>query len=80
MNTANAVRERIIELCKEKNYTIHGLAIKSAMNQSTIRDFMNSKTNNIGIITIKMLCDGFEISLADFFNTDIFKNLEQEIS
>jgi len=79
MNTAQAVRMRILELCKEKNYTIHRLATKSGINQSTIRDFMNDKTHNIGILTLKILCDGFEISLADFFNTDVFKNLEQEI-
>lgn len=79
MNTADAVRNRIMELCEEKNYTIHGLSTKSAMNQSTLRDFMNGKTSNIGIITIKLLCDGLDISLAKFFDTEIFENLEQEI-
>lgn len=80
MDTADAVRERIIGLCKEKKYTIHKLATLSALNQSTVRDFMNNKNNNIGIITIKKLCDGLDISLADFFNTEDFRNLEQEIS
>lgn len=78
MDTADAIRQRIIELCKEKNYTIHGIAVKSGMNQSAVRAFLDNRTSNIGIITIKMLCDGLEVSLTDFFNTELFKNLEQE--
>ena len=34
---------------------------------------------NPGIVTIKMLCDGLDISLIEFFDTEDFKNLEQEI-
>ena len=32
-----------------------------------------------GIVTLKMLCDGFGITLSDFFDTSTFRNLEQEI-
>jgi len=78
-NTDNAVRDRIKQLCKNKNYTINKLATMSAINYSTVRDFMNEKNSNIGIITIKKLCDGLGLSLYDFFDTESFKNLEQEI-
>lgn len=78
-DTATAVRERIKEICATKNYTINKLATESALNQSTLRDFMNGKNNNIGIITINKICDGLEITLYEFFNSDIFKHLEQEI-
>jgi len=78
-NTDNAVRDRIKQLCKNKNYTINKLATMSAINYSTVRDFMNEKNSNIGIITIKKLCDGLGLSLYDFFDTEPFKNLEQEI-
>jgi len=79
MNTANAVRDRIKQLCKNKNYTINKLATMSAINYSTVRDFMNEKNSNIGIITIKKLCDGLDLSLYDFFDDEIFRDLEQEI-
>ena len=52
---------------------IYGLAVKSAMNQSTIRNFLHGKTNNVGIVTIKMICDGLDISLTEFFDKDVFK-------
>jgi len=75
MNTADAIRERILELCHENNCTIHGLSVKSAMNQSTIRNFIDGKTKSIGIVTIKIICDGLGISLIDFFNKDVFKGV-----
>ena len=34
---------------------------------------------NPGIVTIKKICDGFGISLTDFFDTEVFRNLKQEI-
>ena len=36
-------------------------------------------TKNPGVVTIKMLCDAFEITLAEFFDIDLFNSLEQEI-
>lgn len=40
---------------------------------------VNNKSKNIGIATIRKLCDGLEISITDFFDTPYFRNLEQEI-
>ena len=59
--------------------SIHKLAMESAVAPSSIKNILYGKSKNPGIVTIKMLCDGFGISLIDFFNTDSFKNLEQEI-
>ena len=39
----------------------------------------HNQSKNPGIATIKKLCDGLEITITDFFNTDYFKTLEQEI-
>jgi len=79
MTTDQAVRERIQHFCQSRNYTINKLATISELATATIRDFMNGKNSNIGILTLKKICDGLEISLYDFFNTDEFRNLEQEI-
>ena len=59
--------------------SIHKLAIESAVAPSTIKNILYGKSTNPGIVTIKMLCDGFGISIVDFFDTKDFKNLEQEI-
>ena len=46
---------------------------------STLKNIINGGSQNAGIVTIKKLCDGLEISLYDFFDTETFKTLEQEI-
>ena len=79
MNTKNAVANRIIELCNQKNIAINALANMAGISPSTLYSVLNEKSQNPGIVTIKKLCDGLEISLYDFFNTEIFKTLEQEI-
>jgi transcriptional regulator with XRE-family HTH domain len=53
--------------------------MESAVAPSSIKNILYGKSQNPGIVTIKMLCDGFGISLTQFFDTEDFKNLEQEI-
>lgn len=79
MNTREAVAERIRELCRERGITPNGLSNIAAVPQATIKSILNGESNNPGIVTIKKLCDGFEITLGDFFATSTFDNLEQEI-
>ena len=79
MNTYKVVKNRIIALCEEKKMTINKLATESGIAPSTIKNIVYGKSQNPGIVTLKMLCDGLNISLTDFFDTDEFKNLEQEI-
>ncbi|MBQ2841085.1 MAG: helix-turn-helix transcriptional regulator [Oscillospiraceae bacterium] len=79
MDTYTTVKNRILYLCEEKKMTINKLATNSGIAPSTIKNILYGKSQNPGIVTLKMLCDGLEISLIDFFNTDDFKNLEQEI-
>lgn len=64
---------------QRKDITVNKLANISGVTQSTVNDIVNHKAKNIGIITIKKLCDGFEITITDFFDTEYFKYLEQEI-
>ncbi|GAB6155775.1 helix-turn-helix transcriptional regulator [Desulfosporosinus burensis] len=80
MDTRKAVANRIVELCKERNITPNALSYRAAVPQSTIKSILNDESLNPGIVTIKKLCDGLEISLSDFFNTDVFSNLEQELT
>lgn len=79
MNISNEVANRIIELCTERSITINKLSTLSGVTQSTVNDIVNKKAKNIGIITIKKLCDGLEITISDFFDTSNFRNLEQEM-
>ncbi len=79
MGAYELTKNRILQLCNEKGYTLYRLAIESAVPPSSIKNILYGKSKNPGIVTIKMLCDGFGITLTDFFDTKEFKNLEQEI-
>lgn len=79
MNISQAVVKRIESLCIERNLTINALSNISGVTQSTVNDIISGRTYNAGIATIKKLCDGLGISVRDFFNCDLFTNLEQEI-
>ncbi len=79
MNTREAVARRIIQLCKERCITPNALSNISAVPQSTIKSILNGESRNPGTVTIKKLCDGFEITLGQFFSTPEFDALEQEI-
>ncbi len=79
MNTYNAVKERLLYFCGQRRMSIHKLAIESGVAPSTIKNILYGKSQNPGIVTLKMLCDGLEITLAEFFDSEIFRNLEQEI-
>lgn len=79
MNAKEAVAGRILELCSEKGIAVNALANRSGISPSTIYSMLNSKSMNPGIVSIKKLCDGLDISLREFFDSDIFDSLEQEI-
>ncbi len=78
MNTYLDTKNRILFLLEEHNISIHSLSIKSGVAPSTIKNILYGKSKNPGIVTIKMLCDGFEISLFDFFNTEVFRSTDLE--
>lgn len=79
MKIADAVADRIIELCRERSITLNKLCTLSAVTQSTVNYIVNGRTKNPGIVVIKKLCDGLDISIKDFFDTPVFAELEQEI-
>ncbi|MBQ4273982.1 MAG: helix-turn-helix transcriptional regulator [Clostridia bacterium] len=79
MNTYETVKNRILQLLGEKKMSIHKLAMESAVAPSSIKNILYGKSQNPGIVTIKMLCDGFGITLIEFFDTKEFAELEQEI-
>ncbi len=79
MNTVSAVRDRILQLCAERDITINRLATLSALPPSSIKNILYGKSQNPKLLTIKMICDGLGITLPDFFNTPTFRTLEQEL-
>lgn len=78
-NTIFLIKNRILQLCKERNITLSKLATLSAVSPSSIKSIFYGKSMNPKILTIKKLCDGLDITLGEFFSTPEFDELEQEI-
>lgn len=74
-----AIEKRIVALCDERGIAINTLANISGVTPSTIYSILNEKSKNPGICSIKKICDGLEISIREFFDDEIFDDLEQEI-
>lgn len=63
----------------KKYKSIHVLYTRSGVTQSTVNNIISRRNNSTTISTIKKLCDGLGITIQDFFNSDLFSNLEQEV-
>ena len=79
MSISDAVADRILELCRAEGITVNKLSTISGVTQSTVNDIVNRRAKNVGIVTIKKLCDGLGITITDFFDTPTFRTLEQEL-
>ena len=79
MNTKEAVAKRILELCEQRHMAVNALGTISGVSPSTIYSMLNEKSQNPGVVSIKKLCDGLDISIREFFDSDLFDGLEQEI-
>ena len=76
---ANVVKFRIFKLCDERDISINKLATICGIAPSSIKNILYGKSKNPKLQTIKIICDGLEITLAEFFDTEEFNSLEQEI-
>ena len=79
MRTKEAVAQRILELCRDRNIAVNALANISGVSPSTIYSMLNQKSQNPGAASIKKICDGLEITVREFFNSPLFDETEQEI-
>ena len=79
MDTITAIRNRLLLLSEERHISLNKLANLSAVPPSSVKNILYGKSQNPKIMTIKMLCDGLDITLGEFFSTPAFDDLEQEI-
>ena len=79
MTTKEAIATRIIQICTQRGMAINALANISGVSPYTVYSMLNEKSRNPGVVSIKKLCDGWEISLREFFDSPLFDGLEQEI-
>jgi len=79
MGVKDAVAERFAVLCRQRGIKYNELAVRSGVTPSTVYSMMDPRRRDVSITTIKILCDGLEVSLGEFFSGPEFAELEQEI-
>ena len=79
MGVKDAVAARFASICRQRGIKYNELAVKAGVTPSTVYSMMDARRRDVSIVTIKMLCDGLEISLAEFFSGPEFQELEQEL-
>ena len=79
MGVKDAVAARFASICRQRGIKYNELAVKAGVTPSTVYSMMDARRRDVSIVTIKMLCDGLDISLAEFFAGPEFQELEQEL-
>jgi transcriptional regulator with XRE-family HTH domain len=79
MVIGEAVRERILELCRERDISVNRLSFLSGVTQSTVNNIVSGRNKSATVSTVKKLCDGLDISIREFFASSLFDELEQEL-
>ena len=67
-----AVSMRIEELLKERDMTQYQMFTKSGVPKSTLSNLMHCSYDSVKLRIIHEICQGFEISLSDFFLSPLF--------
>lgn len=79
MEIGEAVRIRILAICKERGITVNKLSTLCGITQSTLNNIISGRNHSTTVSTVQKICDGLDISIVDFFCDPIFSSIEQEI-
>lgn len=79
MKLEDAVILRIEQLCLERKMTKYQLFKASGVPQSTLTSIKKKRSGSAKLITIYWICEGFDISLKEFFDSPLFQreNIEE---
>jgi len=80
MTIKPAIVKRLLQICDARKMPANDLAVRSSVTPSTVYSLLQDNRKDMSVITLKKLCDGLEISLIEFFDSDVFKELEQELN
>lgn len=78
MKLSKAISKKINKILIERNITINKLATISCLTQSTVESVVNEKSKNPKLLTIIKICDGLGITLSEFFNDELFLNIDKD--
>lgn len=77
MKLPDAIKERITELMILNNIdSIYQLAMLAGIPYASLNDFIKERTGLLRIDKIVLISQALNIDLCEFFNSEVFKNIE----
>ncbi len=78
MKISEATSKKLLKICEERKISVNKLATTSCLTQSTVQNIIECNSNNPKLLTIVRICDGLNISLKEFFDDELFENIDRE--
>lgn len=78
MFLSDAIKNRILYFCKERNITLNKLCTICGITQSTLNNLVHRENKSITILTVLRICNGLEIEIKDFFDDPLFSELDDD--
>jgi hypothetical protein len=78
MKLNDAIIKRIEEICTERKSNICDIALKGGMSPSAIYDLVKKRTKCSKVITVKRFSEGAGMTLAEFFDSEYFNDIDDE--
>ena len=79
MTTNDAVARRIFKLLKEKGMTIYRLEQKSGITHGGMNSILNGVNKSVTLSTLYKLARGFDMTIFEFLDDDVFRSEHLEI-
>ncbi len=72
MTVNNAVAKRIAKLLEEKDMSQYRLEQKTGIQHGSMQCIMNGRNKTVTLTTVMILAKGFDMTLTEFLNDEIF--------
>ena len=79
MTVNDAVAKRISKLLQEKDMSQYRLEQESGIQHGSMQCIMNGRNKTVTLSTVMMLAKGFQMSLVEFLDDEIFCSEDLEI-
>ena len=76
MDLQEAVKQKILKVCRERDISLNKLATLSGVRQSTINNLIDGTSKTPTLLTVLRICLGLGIQLKDFFDDELFIDLD----
>lgn len=71
-----AIKLRINEILTTNNLSAYKLSYKGGISPSNISDILRGKVSEPTLSTLLHICEGANITLKDFFDSELFDEVE----